>query len=83
MGSFCQLCVFDFAFAIVHKIMMRLITHHPVVAPMVAGILVIATGGFAHDSFIEPSISLSQTMEPIADIDFEGMFPGLNHHGFR
>jgi hypothetical protein len=62
--------------------MMWLITHHPVVAPMVAGILVIATGGFAHESFIEPFNSLSQTMEPIADIDLEGMFPNLDHHGF-
>jgi hypothetical protein len=22
-------------------------------------------------------------MEPAADINFEGMFPGLDHHGFR
>jgi hypothetical protein len=62
---------------------MWLITHHPVVAPMVASILVIATGGFAHGSFIEPFNSLLQTMEPIADIDLEGMFPNLDHHGFR
>jgi hypothetical protein len=38
--------------------MMWLITHYPVVAPMVAGKFVIATGGFAHESFIEPFNSL-------------------------
>ena len=38
--------------------MMWLITHYPVVAPMVAGKFVIATGGFAHELFIEPFNSL-------------------------
>ena len=37
-----------------------------------------------HEAFIEPLLFQSlQTMEPAADIDFEGMFPGLDHHGFR
>ena len=50
---------------------------------MVAGILVIVTGGTAHTK-IEPLLFLPlQIMEPAADINFEGMFPGLDHHGFR
>ena len=34
--------------------------------------------------FIEPDgIPPSQSMEPAPDIDFEGMFPGVAHHGLH
>jgi hypothetical protein len=60
---------------------MWLITHHPVATPMVAGIPRDCHWWiYTYDLNDDDSL---QNMEPVADIDFEGMFPGLDHHGFR